>query len=1094
MAYTTINNLPIVQVDDLSGNEYIMVTDEDTNISSKFTLESLVQYTGENFDNTVDQKLNAKVDKIPGKGLSTEDFTSEEKFKLSTLQNYTHPTSAVIPGSYTKVTVNSLGHVVDASHPTTLEGYTIEDAYTKTEVQTALDGKVDDTEKGSANGVATLDVNGKVTITQIPDSVLGQLEYQGVWDFTTLPTATQKGQYWIASVSGNGYVVGDWAVWNGTAFDKVDNTDAVASVAGRTGNVVLTKSDVGLDLVDNTADVNKNVLSATKWTTPRNIALTGDVTGNVNIDGSANVSIATTIALNSVALGTDTTGNYVAGATAGTGISISGTAGEGWSPTITNTAPNVTTDISITHNASSVVVNSSDGLDGTINAATSILAGIMTAADKTKLDGIATGATGPATITAGSGLTGGGLGDVTLSVNGGKGILVTDDNVYLNGSEIPAGVNLNTYRTTGIYCQNANADTSLALNYPVAVAGILQVWNDDYGNGLHTVQLYSIYNTSQIFHRTYYNGTWSSWRDLTIDTTYSNATTSVSGLMSNTDKTKLDGIATGATSNTGTVTSIATTGAITGGTITTTGTISHSTADGFLHVPATGTTNNGKVLTAGATAGSLSWTTIPSGITDHTLLSNIGTNTHTQIDTALTRLSNTSGTNTGDQTITLTGDVTGTGTGSFATTLSNSGATPGSYSKVTVDAKGRVTAGLIPTMEDIPDATFKRSVKAATTANITLSATQTIDGIVLAVGDRVLVKDQTTTSQNGIYVVSATAWTRALDADTASKIASALVAVDSGTVNGGKLFDNDFKTTDTLGTTAMLWASNLDSGHLLASTSASIGTVAYNGTTDAAGKFDGGTTTPTGTSRLNYGGYFYPTYINLVGSADTATASSHVFVETGADGFVRPKTLANFKTEMFASPTLVTPNIGVATGTSFNSITGLASVAPLVAGTATVGTSTLTARQDHVHPAQTSVSGNAGTATALQTARTINGVAFDGTANITIPVQTSITTTEFITEMVRNTKQVYGKEVDIGLMPNATVKDVAFAFNALYTYWIDNQNSYCANSSASYPINYAGNIGESISCYLDRTNNIIKVLTSDDKSTFTGKVILLYTK
>lgn len=59
----------------------------------------------------------------------------------------------------------------------------------------------------------------------------------------------------------------------------------------------------------------------------------------------------------------------------------------------------------------------------------------------------------------------------------------------------------------------------------------------------------------------------------------------------------------------GTVTSIATSGAITGGTITSSGTISHSTADGFLHVPATSTTNNGKVLTAGATAGAISWVT-----------------------------------------------------------------------------------------------------------------------------------------------------------------------------------------------------------------------------------------------------------------------------------------------------------------------------------------------------------------------------------------------------------------------------------------------------------------------------------------------------
>jgi hypothetical protein len=60
---------------------------------------------------------------------------------------------------------------------------------------------------------------------------------------------------------------------------------------------------------------------------------------------------------------------------------------------------------------------------------------------------------------------------------------------------------------------------------------------------------------------------------------------------------------------------------------------------------------------------------------------------------------------------------------------------------------------------------FHQPVRVATTANITLSGTQTIDGVSLSVGDRVLVKDQTTATQNGIYVVAASTWSRATDAD-----------------------------------------------------------------------------------------------------------------------------------------------------------------------------------------------------------------------------------------------------------------------------------------------------------------------------------------
>lgn len=60
-----------------------------------------------------------------------------------------------------------------------------------------------------------------------------------------------------------------------------------------------------------------------------------------------------------------------------------------------------------------------------------------------------------------------------------------------------------------------------------------------------------------------------------------------------------------------------------------------------------------------------------------------------------------------------------------------------------------------------------------------------------------------------------------------------------------------------------------------------------------------------------------------------------------------------------------------------------ASAAPKAPGTAAVGTSTKYAREDHVHPSQTSVSGNAGTATKLAAAKTVDGMSFDGSGNIT---------------------------------------------------------------------------------------------------------------
>lgn len=93
------------------------------------------------------------------------------------------------------------------------------------------------------------------------------------------------------------------------------------------------------------------------------------------------------------------------------------------------------------------------------------------------------------------------------------------------------------------------------------------------------------------------------------------------------------------------------------------------------------------------------------------------------------------------------------------------------YSKVEVDS---LISGL----------SWKNECRVASTANIAaLSGLLTVDGVVLVAGDRVLVKDQTTNTQNGIYVVASGAWTRALDADSAGELTNAAVFVMAGTVN-----------------------------------------------------------------------------------------------------------------------------------------------------------------------------------------------------------------------------------------------------------------------------------------------------------------------
>ena len=105
---------------------------------------------------------------------------------------------------------------------------------------------------------------------------------------------------------------------------------------------------------------------------------------------------------------------------------------------------------------------------------------------------------------------------------------------------------------------------------------------------------------------------------------------------------------------------------------------------------------------------------------------------------------------------------------------------------------------------------YKASCVVATTANITLSGTQTIDGTNVVAGDRVLVKDQTTPSQNGIYLVAAGAWGRADDADTIAKLSGAMVSVLNTTGNIGVTYRCPMVANGILGTAAINWYQVID--------------------------------------------------------------------------------------------------------------------------------------------------------------------------------------------------------------------------------------------------------------------------------------------
>jgi hypothetical protein len=195
------------------------------------------------------------------------------------------------------------------------------------------------------------------------------------------------------------------------------------------------------------------------------------------------------------------------------------------------------------------------------------------------------------------------------------------------------------------------------------------------------------------------------------------------------------------------------------------------------------------------------------------------------------------------RTIALTGDATASGTFdgtanySEALTLATVNSNVGTFLKTTVNAKGLVTAATSANINDLtaPTADYgfggfkitgladpisaqdaatkqyvdsvaqgldpKASCVAATTGNITLSGTQTIDGVAVIAGDRVLVKNQTLPQNNGIYVVAASTWSRSLDMDAWAEVPNAFTFIEDGTTQADTGWVTTASAGGTLGTT-----------------------------------------------------------------------------------------------------------------------------------------------------------------------------------------------------------------------------------------------------------------------------------------------------
>ena len=228
------------------------------------------------------------------------------------------------------------------------------------------------------------------------------------------------------------------------------------------------------------------------------------------------------------------------------------------------------------------------------------------------------------------------------------------------------------------------------------------------------------------------------------------------------------------------------------------------------------------------------------------------------------------------------------------------------------DATDAATKGYVDAARSGLD--VKQSVRAATTANIDLSTggALTIDGVTTQVGDRVLVKDQSTASENGIYVVAANAWSRATDADSDAEVTAGMFTfVSEGTANadtGWVLTTNDVITLNTtnLAFAQFSGAGQITAGDGLTKTGSTINVV---GTADRI--------TVNADSVDIAATYVGQNTITTLGTITTGTWNGTTIAiangGTGATTAADARTNLGATTKYTAANTEITPSSGIAT-------------------------------------------------------------------------------------------------------------------------------------------------------------------------------------